>query len=81
MEAWSRILRARRGDVEGVAAPDRNDEYMLYQMLVGSWPMDMLERPEREATGGLWRPHSSRDREVAARGEAPFVLGRARRGI
>ena len=48
VEAWSRVLRARRGDVEGVAAPDRVDEYMLYQMLVGSWPMDMLEDPGTE---------------------------------
>ena len=31
-----------------VAAPDRNDEYMLYQMLVGSWPIDMLEDPSDE---------------------------------
>ena len=46
VEAWSRILRARRGDVEGVAAPDRNDEYMLYQLLIGSWPVDMLEDPD-----------------------------------
>ena len=43
VEAWSRILRARRGDVEGVAAPDRNDEYMLFQALVGSWPIEMLD--------------------------------------
>ncbi len=42
---WSRILRARLGDVEGAAAPDRNDEYLIYQMLVGAWPMDMLESP------------------------------------
>ena len=48
VEAWSRILRARRGDVEGVAAPDRDDEYMLYQTLVGSWPIDMLEGPNGE---------------------------------
>ena len=41
-------MRARRGDVEGVAEPDRADEYMLYQMLVGSWPMDMLEDPRAE---------------------------------
>jgi (1->4)-alpha-D-glucan 1-alpha-D-glucosylmutase len=46
--AWSRLLRARRGDVEGKAPPDRADEYLLYQMLVGAWPVDMLEtiRPE-----------------------------------
>jgi (1->4)-alpha-D-glucan 1-alpha-D-glucosylmutase len=48
VEAWSRLLRARRGDVEGVAAPDRDDEYVLYQLLVGSWPMDMLEDPGAE---------------------------------
>ncbi len=47
--SWSRVLRARIGDVEGVAAPDRNDEYMLYQMLVGSWPTDMIESPTAEA--------------------------------
>ena len=41
--SWSRLLRARLGDVEGRAPPDRNDEYMFYQMLVGSWPMDMLD--------------------------------------
>jgi (1->4)-alpha-D-glucan 1-alpha-D-glucosylmutase len=45
VETWTRILRARRGDVERIAAPDRDDEYMLYQMLVGSWPMDMLDAP------------------------------------
>ena len=48
VEAWSRLLRARRGDVEGVAAPDRDDEYMLYQLFVGSWPVDMLEDPGAE---------------------------------
>ena len=41
--SWSRVVRARLGDVERRAPPDRNDEYMFYQMLVGSWPMDMLE--------------------------------------
>jgi (1->4)-alpha-D-glucan 1-alpha-D-glucosylmutase len=48
VEAWSRILRARRGDVEGAAPPDGADEYMLYQLLIGSWPADMLEHPDAE---------------------------------
>ena len=43
VQTWSRLLRARRGDVEGNAPPDRNDEYLLYQLLVGSWPVDMLQ--------------------------------------
>ena len=48
VETWTRILRARRGDVERTAAPDRDDEYMLYQMFVGSWPIDMLDAPSAE---------------------------------
>ena len=41
VQAWSRILRARRGDVEGTAPPDRNDEYLFYQLLLGAWPADL----------------------------------------
>ena len=48
MSAWSRLLHARRGDVEGQAAPDRNDEYLLFQMLVGSWPIEMLDDASAE---------------------------------
>ncbi len=36
---WSRVLRARRGDIEATAPPDANDEYLFYQLLVGSWPV------------------------------------------
>ncbi|CAH2598698.1 Malto-oligosyltrehalose synthase [Rhodovastum atsumiense] len=41
VQAWSRILRARRGDVEGTAPPDRNDEYLFYQLLLGAWPAEL----------------------------------------
>ena len=40
---WSHILRARRGDIEATAPPDRNDEYLFFQMLAGSWPAEALE--------------------------------------
>ncbi|HKS90207.1 MAG TPA: malto-oligosyltrehalose synthase [Stellaceae bacterium] len=40
---WSRLLRARRGDVEGTAPPERNDEYLFYQLLVGTWPLELLD--------------------------------------
>ncbi len=46
---WSRLLRARRGDIEGSAPPDHNDEYLLYQLLVGSWPVELLERTDEAA--------------------------------
>ncbi len=48
VETWTRVLRARQGDVERTAAPDRDDVYMLYQMFVGSWPIDMLDAPSHE---------------------------------
>jgi (1->4)-alpha-D-glucan 1-alpha-D-glucosylmutase len=43
VDAWSRILRARRGDIEAAAPPDRNDEYRLYQLLVGTWPVELTD--------------------------------------
>ena len=65
VETWTRILRARRGDVERTAAPDRDDEYMLYQMFVGSWPIDMLDAPtdeQREAYGA--RIHAALEKSL-----------------
>jgi (1->4)-alpha-D-glucan 1-alpha-D-glucosylmutase len=49
-QAWSRILRARRGDVEGTAPPDRNDEYLFYQLLLGAWPAELtgIDTPSPE---------------------------------
>jgi len=35
---WSRINRRLKRNVDGTPAPSRNDEYLLYQTLVGSWP-------------------------------------------
>jgi len=31
--------------VDGRSAPDRNDEYLLYQTLVGAWPMEDPDHP------------------------------------
>ena len=39
---WSHALRARRGDIEATAPPDRNDEYFFFQTLAGSWPVEAL---------------------------------------
>ncbi len=53
VQSWSRILRARRGDVEGTAPPDRNDEYLFYQLLLGTWPAELTGRgtPDADALG------------------------------
>lgn len=35
---WSRLNRGKKTLLDGTAIPGRNDEYLLYQTLVGSWP-------------------------------------------
>ncbi|MDE3153555.1 MAG: malto-oligosyltrehalose synthase [Acidobacteriota bacterium] len=35
---WRTINRRHKVEVDGAPAPDRNDEYLLYQTLVGAWP-------------------------------------------
>lgn len=38
LQRWRRINRRRKRQVEGAAAPSANDEYLLYQVLAGTWP-------------------------------------------
>lgn len=52
-EEWRRCVvswsAALRDNAPAGATPfDRNDEYMVYQMLVGSWPNELLDRPDAE---------------------------------
>jgi len=37
---WSRMNLSRKAQVEGQPVPDRNEEYLLYQTLLGAWPPD-----------------------------------------
>jgi (1->4)-alpha-D-glucan 1-alpha-D-glucosylmutase len=43
---WSRLNSSKKTVVEDQPAPDRNDEYLLYQTLLGTWP---AEPPAGEA--------------------------------
>ncbi len=43
---WSKWNKKYRTDVEGQPAPDRNDEYLLYQTLVGAWPLRDMDDDE-----------------------------------
>ena len=38
VRAWQRLNRGKKALVDGEPAPDRNDEYLLYQTLIGAWP-------------------------------------------
>ena len=39
VERWSRLNEPHRSDVDDGQAPGRNEEYLLYQTLVGAWPL------------------------------------------
>ena len=45
---WQVLNRRHRRDIDGQLAPDPNEEYLLYQTLVGSWPLAPMSRDERE---------------------------------
>jgi (1->4)-alpha-D-glucan 1-alpha-D-glucosylmutase len=40
IERWSRFNRSRKREIEGRQAPSPNDEYLLYETLLGSWPVE-----------------------------------------
>jgi (1->4)-alpha-D-glucan 1-alpha-D-glucosylmutase len=39
IERWSRLNQPLRQQVEDLSVPDANEEYLLYQTLVGAWPL------------------------------------------
>jgi (1->4)-alpha-D-glucan 1-alpha-D-glucosylmutase len=40
---WSRFNRPKKTIVAGEPAPDRNDEYFIYQTLLGAWPLEPMD--------------------------------------
>ena len=46
LAAWRRINRGAKRREREAEAPDRNDEYFLYQTLVGSFPLEAGRYPE-----------------------------------
>jgi len=45
VSVWSRIHRRHKREVHGELLPSRNDEYLLYQTLVGAWPPGAASAP------------------------------------
>lgn len=51
---WARLNRLRKPIVDGTPAPGRNDEYLLYQTLIGAWPLDLMgENRLKNSTGNF----------------------------
>jgi (1->4)-alpha-D-glucan 1-alpha-D-glucosylmutase len=45
---WARLNKKKKRVLEGREVPDRNEEYLLYQTLVGIWPLEAPEGGARE---------------------------------
>jgi (1->4)-alpha-D-glucan 1-alpha-D-glucosylmutase len=40
LELWAKLNARHKEEVDGRPAPDRNEEYFLYQTLLGAWPLE-----------------------------------------
>jgi len=45
---WMRVNNRNRTKIHGAWAPDRNDEYLCYQALLGAWPAEEVLAPVPE---------------------------------
>ncbi len=48
---WAKFNKRFYTNVDEAPAPDRNEEYLLYQTLVGVWPVGAMDDAEYEAFG------------------------------
>ncbi len=46
LKRWDRLNRGRKHVIDDIEAPSRNDEYLLYQTLVGTWPLTVPDEAE-----------------------------------
>lgn len=54
LSRWGRLNRHRKIVVDGKPVPDRNEEYLLYQTLLGAWPPGPLSvAGQREFAGRI----------------------------
>jgi (1->4)-alpha-D-glucan 1-alpha-D-glucosylmutase len=67
---WSKLNASRKTWVDGAAAPSRNDEYLLYQTLLGSFPTGSraapTSRPTATASSRTCRRRRARRRRAPA---------------
>lgn len=45
LQRWSGINRKYASRIDGAYVPDRNEEYLFYQTLIATWPLDREEWP------------------------------------
>ncbi len=46
---WKAMNAPALAELDGAAVPDSNEEYLIYQTLVGTWPLGQLDAQSRQA--------------------------------
>jgi len=57
VQRWQSWNEPHRRELDGQPAPDANEEYLLYQTLVGTWPLEGLDPEGRRAYGDRIRAY------------------------
>ncbi len=58
LRRWRDWNRAKKPQIDGQPAPTRNDEYLLYQTLIGTWPSQPLDDAD-------WKTYTERIEQYA----------------
>lgn len=69
--AWSLLNEGKKGIVDGRAVPDRNEEILLYQTLVGIWPLDDADLPALPERVAGYMIKAVREAQVYSRWHRP----------
>lgn len=48
VKRWHTLNRKHKPVIDGLAAPDANEEYLIYQTLIGTWPLFPMNEAQRD---------------------------------
>ena len=71
LQRWSALNQSQKHYVNGRAVPDANEEYFLYQTLLGAWPLHEEELPEFKERFKAYVIKAAREAKVHTRWIAP----------
>lgn len=60
---WGKLNRKKKPLIDDQPAPDRNDEYLLYQTLLGAWPFESID----QTAGSMFKDRIQRYMEKATK--------------
>lgn len=49
LDIWEELVTPLLEEIDGVPVPDRNDQYMILQSLLGAWPLEWRDDPKESA--------------------------------